>query len=444
MKKVVTYACILLIMGFVVPLSSHGQTFPEIAKKAFPPAIAEMVFGQVENAQFRAPGLPQKMHEFHWESTIWIEDLYVETVYFPNGMIQVETDFNPSTMEPIERSNFTYNPQGWLVEILVESYETGSWENALKVSITYDAHGNLHEMIYAYWTGGGWMEMFGYRSTYTYTPQNYVSAVEHESYDFMSGWQKIQKEIYTLTGSGVPTEILFQIYNGAWIDSTRRINIDWHEYDPMSGWGDYEYFEEELWEGGAWNPHLKETTVYDVNGGWVMTQQIYEGGWVNSFRETMEVNDQGLPVLFTFESWQARGWVLTSGSQYFYTFSGENLTQEIIKGYNTVTQQYENQVRYDYSDFFYPTGKEEMVEGSSFQVYPNPVSDFVTIRANHISESSGILEIIDYAGQRVYMENVDFNGSTVHTLTLDAYPAGIYLIRIITPCQVIVRSILKQ
>lgn len=444
MKKVFTYACVLLVMGFVMPLSSQGQTFPEIAKKAFPPAIAEMVFGQVENAQSRAPGLPQKTHEFYWEAAAWIEDLYIESVYLPNGMIQLETNFDPVTLEPLERTTFTYNPQGWLVEMLVESYETGSWENALKVTITYDAHGNLHELIYAFWTGGGWMEMFGYRSTFTYTPQNYVSAVEHESYDFMSGWEKIEKEIYTLTGSGIPTEILFQMYNGAWVDSTHRINIDWYEYDPMSGYGMYEYFEDELWDGSAWNLYMNETTVYDANGGWVLTQQLYEGGWVNSFRETMELNDQGLTVLFTYEMWQARGWVLTYGSQYLYTFSGENLTQEIIKGYNTGTQQYENQARYDYSDFFYPTGNEERVDESSIQVYPNPVSDIVIIQVNDISESSGILEIIDYAGQLIYSENVEFNGATVHTLTLDAYPDGMYLLRIITPGQVIVKSILKR
>jgi hypothetical protein len=443
MKRLITQVLGVFVLAMMVQWPSTAQNLQLLEKSLIPQTILDQYIQHMDKPLLRAAGLPQKTHGYDWVLNAWVDASYMETVYFPDGQPHIDTYFDVTTSLPTERSTYTYDGPGRVTEVLTESYETGAWENSMKLTVSYDAHGNLYEMMYSYWTGSGWWIIGGMRYNYSYTPQNYVSALMTQTYDFMSGWLNYQNEIYTLAGNGYPTEALFQKPERGWADSARYINIEWHEYFPQSGYGLSTYYEEELWDGSQWNMNLRESTVYDDDGGWVMTEQVYSGGWVNSIRETMLINN-GLPLNYKYEQWVEGSWVLLTGEMFLYTFSGENLVEEIIQVFDPEMLAYINNTKSVFSDFFYVTGQNEMTEESIFQLYPNPVTDELNILMKQETGTMWNLEILNVNGQHVISEALDFDSFKVKTVSMNSLPDGIYLLRLKSGQGMFTKTFLKQ
>lgn len=441
MKKLFTFL-LLLCIGTFVSVSVSAQSNWGLKKNISDNPELDKLVKHLGPENILAAGFPQKTWGYSW-NTDWELQTYMETSYFPNGNVHVEMDYDIITNLPTARWTYSYDGQGRLTEMLGESNETGSWENAMKYTIAYDSHGNLSEMVASMWTGDAWFIIFGSQQTYGYTPQNYVSSITYRTYDFFSGWVWDTKDIYTLDGSGYPTQVLTQVYNGAWADSSRYVDIDWYEYIPQAGWGSFEYYVEELWDGAAWITNFRELTDYDGTGGYVMTNQNYAGGWVNSFRETMTVQNNR-PTLYKYEDWVEGAWVQSSGEKYLYTFSGDNLTEEIIQTYDPGIPGYVNWAKYVYGDFFYTTGIIEAFSESSFRVYPNPVGEEMTIQVNSEVTSGWYFEVLSLTGQVVAAKSADLGISKMVSIPVGSLPKGMYIIRATVGDRLITSKFLKE
>ena len=81
-------------------------------------------------------------------------------------------------------------------------------------------------------------------------------------------------------------------------------------------------------------------------------------------------------------------------------------------------------------------------EDSPIDMYPNPVSDFLTIERK--TNSSGTLEIYNVYGQQ--FESIPFNESTGLTFQVDmsSYPEGVYIVRVISDGHVFTFNVLKD
>lgn len=444
MKKLFTIGIIAFI-SMIGSFAASAQTNPGIRKDVLNNPYLSKLAEYLGPESILAEGLPQKTWGYYW-ITDWELQTYVETSYYPNGNVHTELDYDITTNLPTARWTYTYqgpDGSGQLTEMLGESNETGSWENSMKYSISYDSHGNISEVAAYMWTGDSWWIVFGYQSIYGYTPQDYVSSITSKTYDFMSGWVWDTKDIYTLDGNGYPTQVLSQVYNGAWADSSRYIDIDWYEYFPQVGYGSFEYYVEELWDGGAWITNLRELTDYDGTGGWVMTNQVYTGGWVNSFRETMTVQNNR-PTLYKYEDWVDGAWFQSGGEKYFYTFTGDNLTEEIIQTYDSGLPGYVNYSKYVYSDFFYTTGLTETISASSFRIYPNPVQNDMTILVNSEVSAEYYFEVLNLTGQVVASATLDLSTSHMITIPVGNLPNGVYIVRASAGDQLITSKFLKE
>ncbi len=441
MKKLLTF---IFTLGIVIllALAVNAQHYVGSNNSPFNGPNYDRLVKHLDPKEILAPGLPQKTHGYSW-SDAWIWQTYMETSYFQDGNIHVETDFDITTGEPTDRFTYTYDGSGRVIEMFGETNETGSWENAMKYTIAYDSHGNMSEVIANVWTGDQWMIMFGSQMTYTYTTQDWVSSITTKNYDFKNGWQWTDKEIYALNGSGYPTQVLYQDYNGGWVDSERWVDLVWHEYIPEIGYGTTESYIQELWNGADWIPDFRELTDYDANGGYVMTHQIYTGGWVNSYRETMTM-ENNYPKLYKYEDWIDGAWVQTSGDKYIYTFLGENLTEEIIQTYDQGLLNYVNWSKYVYSDFFYTTGQDELHAGTTFIAYPNPVTSEITIQMQGDISSGCLVEIMNLTGQVVFSERMDLSASKLAILEVSSLPDGLYILQASTDGKLFTKKFLKK
>jgi hypothetical protein len=73
--------------------------------------------------------------------------------------------------------------------------------------------------------------------------------------------------------------------------------------------------------------------------------------------------------------------------------------------------------------------EDAVAEKSAFSIYPNPAKNFVTIENKSANAQSTILSVTDIAGREIVRENIFASGAT-HTLSLDGFRKGIYIIKL--------------
>jgi hypothetical protein len=70
------------------------------------------------------------------------------------------------------------------------------------------------------------------------------------------------------------------------------------------------------------------------------------------------------------------------------------------------------------------------------QVYPNPARSRMTVEGDHIEK----IELFNTLGQR--LASIRGNGELKQTVSLNAYPAGVYLLKMHVNRQVVVKNII--
>jgi len=68
---------------------------------------------------------------------------------------------------------------------------------------------------------------------------------------------------------------------------------------------------------------------------------------------------------------------------------------------------------------------------SSFNVYPNPVNDFITLKINAPKELNVAVELLDAAGKLILKENASFTKEKADfKLNISSLSAGIYYLKL--------------
>jgi hypothetical protein len=430
MKKI-TLSVLLLSIFIGFQFHSSAQGIMDAKTEALFSHFQQQFNQALDNQQRDIISLPQKEHLYSWQSTAWVEDLYEEISYNPNGSTNIIISYDPGSSAPSTRTTYSYDASGRITQMLTESWNGSGWDYVFKFTQSYDTHGNEFESVSSYWAGTSWMMVSGTRSTYSYTTSDFVQQIVYEGYVTYQGWMFLLKDIFTLDISGYPTDILYQKYTTGWVDTARYVDITWHMYDPYSGNGAYSFYEKDDWSGTSWMPSLQSTTTYDGSGGSVETQQSYIGGvWVNYMRYT-DVISQNLAQSSKTEQWLGGLWVQTEGYLYNYTFSGIDITELIMQSYVQESASYENSARIVFSDFLHITDIDNPSIGNDVNIYPNPASNLLNFTFDRINGTSLVIEILSIDGQMVYYQKTGGTAmSQTFTVDITPLPQGIYILRL--------------
>ncbi|HPF94236.1 MAG TPA: T9SS type A sorting domain-containing protein, partial [Tenuifilaceae bacterium] len=68
--------------------------------------------------------------------------------------------------------------------------------------------------------------------------------------------------------------------------------------------------------------------------------------------------------------------------------------------------------------------------GSSVNIYPNPVSDVLTIEVDALGNKEFVVELISPIGQLLHNSTINTFERTVGEINVQRYPSGIYLLRV--------------
>lgn len=372
--------------------------------------------------------LPRQCITSEWITDVWQESMKTEYSYFLDGRLEEILDIGLPENDTSGRITYTYNANNRITEILIEFYQNEHFTPGGKTTFAYDSHNNESERITYIWIGSDWVQVDGKRTTFSYNEDNYVTGKTIEKY-ISNNWQNTSNEIFTNGSNGYPSQILFQEWDGQWVNSYRYKNIEWFRYDPSSAYGWKSYYLTESWLGTYWNPSQRENASYDTYGGYVSVVEKYSGGsWNNYRRYTLGKYNLVHWTENKTENWNNEQWNQTEGTLNLLTFEGINLTEKVEQHFDEGSGSYLNSMKYEYSDFMLITGMNTYTENKiSLQVSPNPAKDHIHLSAP--GHNVGRSEVIIYSmsGHQVF-HNKNVDADAGYDLDISDLKRGVYLV----------------
>ena len=445
MKKLILLITLALTLCFCYTMQAQVENNNPDRKKFYD--LAKQIKGSLFYNDHRGEiSLPQKTNTFQWVENEWVEELYTETAYLEDGRVTESINFDPATGDSSEKITYLYGDYDRLAEVTTLRYNSGIWQNTFKLLYAYDDNGNPTETTSSLWLGGEWTQMSGSRNTYSYNQDNWVIEKTIENY-FGSTWEYNRKEIYTLDVNGFPTSTLSQKWEEeGWVDDFRYTYIEWHDYSPYSGSGDYLYFLRERWTGTLWVPELKETSSYDETGGYTRIQETYYiGAWQNYKRISLSMYSY-YPVEEIIELWEDELWKQVEGTKNLLTFEGIDLTEMISQNWSLETNEYINASKRTFSDFLHVFSLGENPSTNILiTVAPNPASKFLNIEFNEMIDTPVSICLMSISGLDVFfIKNINIENPGKISINVNHYQKGLYILHIKTGKDSFSRKVILQ
>ena len=159
------------------------------------------------------------------------------------------------------------------------------------------------------------------------------------------------------------------------------------------------------------NSHTISASVFPLNSGTVSGAKVYNSG------ETVSLTASASSG-YIFYNWTENGTQVSTNSTYSFTASANRTLV---------------------ANFTFYSGIKHFTENKSIIIYPNPVSNELTIEAENMKENTKV-EIINSVGQVVY--NGILQAKT--TVKTSNFPIGFYLIKVDNGKTVEIKKIVKE
>ncbi|MBL6663173.1 MAG: T9SS type A sorting domain-containing protein [Flavobacteriales bacterium] len=90
------------------------------------------------------------------------------------------------------------------------------------------------------------------------------------------------------------------------------------------------------------------------------------------------------------------------------------------------------------------TSLEEAKDIQKLKIFPNPNNGTFNLSLNNFSEEKGSFEIVNTLGERVYVQDLEFNESISQNFELNSLPKGIYFLNVKTESKYLVERLIIQ
>lgn len=296
--------------------------------------------------------------------------------------------------------DYTYDAQNNVKSEIEKTWLNNEWKESKKQTYDYDSQGNTLNETYFTWTGSTWMYSRQYVSTYN--PQNLQTSELYQTYNgatWVDGWK------YTMEYEG--NNLKYETYqegNGGTLVNVRKTSYNYIGQDFVS---------EELnqtWNGATWINESQLLSIYDGNYNLLkeMDQNWNGTAWIDS---RTSINTYSVNNILKSESdryWDIDGITVTSGDSTHYYFSETSVGSSETKD-------------------------------DKISLYPNPnAGKFKIMSPNNIIR----IEISNLLGEMV-LSNFRINKNNPE-IDLSEYAKGIYVVKIKTANETIIRKIIVR
>lgn len=379
-------------------------------KALFTLAILVMAFGNMGFAQNKA-NLKSKATEMVFKQYGLLRQSYI---------VPQQADFFEADGTH-HRTTYYYDESDfYLTEEITETYED-FWQNESRITYDYDFNGNVLEMLGQEWNGYDWEDAM--RVTYTYEDD----VISEDIYQYYSDgqWVNLMKEAYTYNDD-VWTVLVWEWNGTTWSSSvlntyTREGTTIVHVMQYM--------------ESGAWQNDEKYiyTLDFDENITEILMQDWVDPEWVNSERTTY-LYEGGVYTDQYEQEWNGGSW----SDEYHYTFEYDamgNAKHGVcygFGGYDWAPADGDIDMAYDYNaekksffgsvvDMVYVdlTSVNENAQSFNVKVYPVPAENEIQIQTEGFLKA----EVYSVTGQKM-ME------STMDKMNVSSLSQGVYMLKV--------------
>ncbi len=341
-------------------------------------------------------------------SSAWENDYHALSTYDGSGneTENIYQEWTGTAWQNVSKSMSTYNGSGWLTEDVVQDWDLGSsaWVNNVKYMYSYNGAGSTIMLQVQSWD------------------------------DIGSAWVNASETMITYNGDNKPVEYVFQNWDNvssAWINSYRYLitytpdglyNIETYTYQnwdlPTSVWlntGRYGYAYDgagnqtqsifEVWDavGVLWQNYQRVSTSYSgANKPELTIQENWNTGsglWEYDFKTEYAYDINDLLTQIDYYTWATLAWEPVSRNSGYTYDPASNLTFMMAETYNTSTAVFDPDTRnYYYYALFSPVGLATTRNDFGVRVFPNPVTDQISIDGTFMTDGMLQLQLLDMNG----------------------------------------------
>jgi hypothetical protein len=348
-----------------------------------------------------------------WDGSIsqWVDDRKEEYSYDTNENTTTEIDSYWSNAQwiPSEKWEYTYDTNQNLATLINSEWINNQWVLIGKIEYTFDATNNMTTLLIYEWNNNQWL----------------LAAKLENNYDD-NGNLTVETGFLLDTGNWVA----YVKYEHTYINNNRT-NLTAYEWNFITSQWDYDWIDEytydandnliteidSYWEINQWIAYDKFEYTYDLNGNTIREIKFVWNNNVSQWEEFWKYE-------YTFDlNYDSSDLIVPSWyyDSYDYTYNNMVIAESYYDFINPNWVETEK-IILNYSDYDSTLNIEDERLAQSVNLYPNPVSDNLTIDSE-ISLTK--VEIYSILGKKVKEINSDFK-----SILTDNLSNGVYILRI--------------
>lgn len=339
--------------------------------------------------------------------------------------------------------------------MLTENWNINKWENAMKITNTYDANGNMTKATTETWNtttsiwdksmmvsytlnadgttkesltqmdlmdGSGMMDMT--KSSFTYNASKKVLTEASQNWLGIM-WQSSLTKTNTYDANGRLQTVVSQSFD---MLTQQMKNYRKTDYTYNADGSSNQTTNQSWNASGQWENSSRSTSNYNASKQITsdLTETWLAGTWQNSTRMsyTYSANSQLAEILMDY--WKNNAW--TNNTKIIYTLNSKlEPTQIIMQAWNDILSIWENSARQTWDYNF--TGIQPIeFAGKVIKVFPNPFVNELTIENGTLDELA--IQMFNSNGQLV--GSYTTNGSVTNK-NFSSLKIGTYFIKIKSP-----------
>ena len=304
---------------------------------------------------------------------------------------------------------------------------TGDYQNYERIRQEVDGHGHHSLYVKESWINDLWQTLYGNKYSNDYDMSGHVSQSIVSNYNTNTGnYEDQQRYSHQYQADGKTSEMIVDQYASSQWEHFQRYRYMYDETGRFKKVLIDSWLED--WIFGMYSVY----EYYSDGTVTVTTYTMLDGTEYPISRTTFQVDDHDNTILELHEVTDGKGgWTVYSGEKNAFSYA-QNLLLEHIKqlyqkpqpGSKSGNDNWVNEIKEVFSDYV-SLGIETIIPKESFQVYPNPASQQVTISSLSPSPLAGSICILDLSGKVIYFQAFP-QGTNRLTMNCSRWASGTY------------------